>query len=306
MLSDNIRSYRKKNGLSQDELAAKVGVSRQSVSFWENGQTQPSIDNIIALTKIFHISSDMLLGNAESELVSQEVLHNGTQNDAPPKNRKTSAAIIATIVVLAIVFGAIISVIIAKNNSDTTDIPISSNVSSANADKRLANPANEPFDLFTYCKNFTIEKGTLNGDYCMYQKSASNYGGNDNEYFSISYWSGSDMVEFCLHCPLDETLSQNFYLRMRGGFHGEYEYLSSKYYRDTGNSLQSASGYIDPTVFSDSYPLNWDSYEGNVDGQTEFMEESRIGMCDLIDCLEKFVTEERMECDFSAFEFVNF
>lgn len=71
MLSDNIRSYRKKNNLSQDELAEKIGVSRQSVSFWETGQTQPTLDNIISLSKIFNISSDELLGNTESINIMQ-------------------------------------------------------------------------------------------------------------------------------------------------------------------------------------------------------------------------------------------
>ena len=114
------------------------------------------------------------------------------------------------------------------------------------------------------------------------------------------------MVEFCLHCPLSETYSVNFYLRMRGGYNKKYEYLSSKYYRDTGESLRSAAGYIDPAVFSDSYPISCDKYEGSFDGQNEFMEESRVGICDLIRCLKEFVKVENMECDFSNFEFVNF
>ena len=43
MLSDNIKNYRKKSNMSQDELAEKLGVSRQSISLWETGQTQPTI-----------------------------------------------------------------------------------------------------------------------------------------------------------------------------------------------------------------------------------------------------------------------
>ena len=54
MLSDQIRKYRKEKGLSQDELAEKLGVSRQSISLWENGQTQPTIENILALARIFN------------------------------------------------------------------------------------------------------------------------------------------------------------------------------------------------------------------------------------------------------------
>ena len=45
MLSDNIKNYRKKSNMSQDELAEKLGVSRQSISLWETGQTQPTIEN---------------------------------------------------------------------------------------------------------------------------------------------------------------------------------------------------------------------------------------------------------------------
>lgn len=128
----------------------------------------------------------------------------------------------------------------------------------------------------------------------------------DNEYFSISYWADSNMVEFCLHCPLSDTQSHNFYLRMRGGYNKKYEYLSSKYYRDTGKSIRCATGYIDPNAFYDGCPISCDSYEGSADGQNQFMEESRVGICDLINCLKKFVEVENMECEFSDFDFVNF
>ena len=70
MLSDQIRKYRKEKGLSQDELAEKLGVSRQSISLWENGQTQPTIENILALARIFNVSTDAILGNTE-EVKSQ-------------------------------------------------------------------------------------------------------------------------------------------------------------------------------------------------------------------------------------------
>lgn len=166
--------------------------------------------------------------------------------------------------------------------------------------------ATQSFDLFAYCKEFALEVGEINGDYCIYQQPASKYGGYDGEYFSISYWNDSDLVEFCLHCPLDETLSINFYLRMRGGYNKKYEYTSSKYFRDTGESLRYATGIIDPAVFSDHYTISCDRYEGSTDGQNEFMEESRVGVCNLIDCLKEFVEVENMECDFSAFDFVNF
>lgn len=292
MLSDNIREYRKKSNMSQEELADKLGISRQSISLWENGQTQPTIDNIIAMSRIFNITSDMLLGNSDGITI--------TQDKVPEKKRKTWP-IVAIIIAIVVIIGVVIMAVFLGDNS-----PVEGNETSTPVDTQLNTQPDPQFDLFTYCKNFAIEKGTLNGDYCIYQQPSTKYGGYENEYFSISYWGDTDKVEFCLHCPLDETYSINFYLRMRGKYDHKYEYVSSKYYRDTGESLRSATGYIDPAVFSDSYPISCDEYIGRFEGQNEFMEESRVGICDLIRWLKRFVEVENMDCDFSAFEFINF
>ena len=69
LLNDNIRKYRKSKHMSQDELAEKLNVTRQSISLWETGQTQPSLDNIIALAKLFDISTDTLLTENDSASV---------------------------------------------------------------------------------------------------------------------------------------------------------------------------------------------------------------------------------------------
>lgn len=61
MIGDKIRQYRKLNHLSQEELAEKLSVSRQSISLWENNQTQPTIENIVVLAKLFDVSTDELL-----------------------------------------------------------------------------------------------------------------------------------------------------------------------------------------------------------------------------------------------------
>lgn len=53
--------------MSQDELSEKLDVTRQSVSLWENDQTQPSLDNIIALSKLFGVTTDELLSNDSDE-----------------------------------------------------------------------------------------------------------------------------------------------------------------------------------------------------------------------------------------------
>ena len=76
LLSDNIRKYRKSKHMSQDELAEKLEVTRQSISLWETGQTQPSLDNIIALAKLFDVSTDSLTLFAAFETPSDIFLKN--------------------------------------------------------------------------------------------------------------------------------------------------------------------------------------------------------------------------------------
>ena len=63
-LSERIVQLRKALGLSQEQLAEQVGVSRQSISKWETGQSAPELEKLVTLSKIFHVSIDELLGNA--------------------------------------------------------------------------------------------------------------------------------------------------------------------------------------------------------------------------------------------------
>lgn len=65
-----ILALRTKNGLSQDELAEKVFVTRQAVSRWENGETVPNTEALKLLSKFFDVSINTLLG-APRELVCQ-------------------------------------------------------------------------------------------------------------------------------------------------------------------------------------------------------------------------------------------
>ena len=60
---DILFELRTKKGLSQDELAEKVFVTRQAVSRWENGETVPSTDTLKLLSNLFHVSINTLLGS---------------------------------------------------------------------------------------------------------------------------------------------------------------------------------------------------------------------------------------------------
>ena len=58
-----IYELRTKNGMSQDELAEKVFVTRQAVSRWENGETVPNTETLKLLSRLFDVSINTLLGS---------------------------------------------------------------------------------------------------------------------------------------------------------------------------------------------------------------------------------------------------
>ena len=60
-LSDKIIKLRKANGWSQEDLAERLNVSRQAISRWENGTALPDANNILQLSKLFHVTADYLL-----------------------------------------------------------------------------------------------------------------------------------------------------------------------------------------------------------------------------------------------------
>ncbi len=62
MVYDMIKSLREDAGYSQAELARKLGISRSSVNSWEMGLSTPTTPYIVELAKIFHVSTDYLLG----------------------------------------------------------------------------------------------------------------------------------------------------------------------------------------------------------------------------------------------------
>ena len=72
-----IASNRKRVGLTQDELANELFVTRQLVSKWENGVGIPSIDDLIALTKIFNISIEELLCINEEIIIDEDDIFKG-------------------------------------------------------------------------------------------------------------------------------------------------------------------------------------------------------------------------------------
>ena len=70
-VQERIQELRKQKGISQEELANELGISRQAVSKWESGQSFPELDNIIALSDYFGVSADHILKGTETTQVTK-------------------------------------------------------------------------------------------------------------------------------------------------------------------------------------------------------------------------------------------
>lgn len=82
-IANRLVELRKKMGLSQEELADKLGLSRQAVSKWERAEASPDTDNLICLAKLYGVSLDSLLDTEQSiEDIAREVKEKKEENFA--------------------------------------------------------------------------------------------------------------------------------------------------------------------------------------------------------------------------------
>lgn len=72
-LAEKILQLRKQQGVSQEELAEKVGVSRQAISKWETGESTPELERVVKLSKVFQVTTDYLLN--DDAILENEATH---------------------------------------------------------------------------------------------------------------------------------------------------------------------------------------------------------------------------------------
>ena len=85
-LAEKMIELRKQNGLSQQDLADRLGVSRQAISRWETGAVQPLADSVKSLAQVFQVSTDYLL-NDDLDTPTPPP----TAQPAPPQEKPKSA-----------------------------------------------------------------------------------------------------------------------------------------------------------------------------------------------------------------------
>jgi len=105
MLSEKIYTLRRKSGLSQEQLAEKIGVSRQAISKWEGGLSTPELEKIRALSDFFHVSIDELTREQGADNVSSDAEEKISIADSQEKKNKTGVCLCLIGAVCLILFG---------------------------------------------------------------------------------------------------------------------------------------------------------------------------------------------------------
>ncbi len=109
-IADRIQSLRKTKGISQEELADIIGVSRQTISKWESEQSTPDMDRIIQLSDCFDVTTDFLLKGIEP--IKTEA------------KRKLDARIFSTVATVLDFIGIVVVIIVWINDKSSVSVMI--------------------------------------------------------------------------------------------------------------------------------------------------------------------------------------
>ncbi len=80
MVGNNIKRFRTERGITQDELAEKLSVTRQAVSNWERGKTEPDIETLDRLAQALDVSAEALIYGEEAKKKSKQICLKISQN----------------------------------------------------------------------------------------------------------------------------------------------------------------------------------------------------------------------------------
>ena len=114
-LSKKVKALRKKQGLSQLELAEKIFVSRQAISGWEAGTSRPSTENLQCLSKLYAVPLEVLLDD------KQELEFGGDKQSEPvipQKQRKKKCVSIIIGFIIILLFGITLFQFWKKNSNE--------------------------------------------------------------------------------------------------------------------------------------------------------------------------------------------
>ncbi|MDE5630985.1 MAG: helix-turn-helix domain-containing protein, partial [Bacilli bacterium] len=119
-LGEKIANLRKESKLSQEELAEKIGVARQTISKWELNETAPDIKQAKELSHIFNVSLDELVGNDISNVVVEKISNTEKLAGIIIKILKVAGIILVAMVVIDLIV-LISAVLFFRPNSSKVD-----------------------------------------------------------------------------------------------------------------------------------------------------------------------------------------
>ena len=115
-LPDKIIKYRKANGWSQEDFAEKLNVSRQAISRWENGTALPDAENILQISKLFHVTTDYLLNDDYESDSDIPAVQTATKETEDLFSRKKRLHLIAAICFTVSVFCSLMGLLNSIND----------------------------------------------------------------------------------------------------------------------------------------------------------------------------------------------
>ena len=153
-LEEKIMKLRKENGLSQEEFGETIGVSRQAVSKWENGEAKPDISKIKTICEKYSLSYEYLLDDEiEETVVKQDEEKEASQSEekvdkseAPKKERKTWKKILKVIVIILLIYLLIvfykiimyIKILVVANSFNEENYEINQTLKTINVENQIS------------------------------------------------------------------------------------------------------------------------------------------------------------------------
>lgn len=120
-LEEKLVSLRKKQGLTQQELAGKLEVSRQAVSKWEVGLAVPNTENLKVLSNLYGVTLDCLV-NDGADIVYIQPDTEGKQEKQPHRNKY--AGVLVAVVILLILLTAVVTKTVILRQKQNVILPI--------------------------------------------------------------------------------------------------------------------------------------------------------------------------------------
>lgn len=159
-LPENLYNLRREHGLSQEEFAERLGVSRQAVSKWERAEAYPDTENLIAISELLSVTIDDLLRSEVSKNSEDSIVDSGTNDVGKTDNEHVGNPSVASILsavpyptVVTLAFLLLGFLLHAWYWAWTLflSVPVYYSFIGAIRKRRLASFAYPPFTAFMFC-----------------------------------------------------------------------------------------------------------------------------------------------------------